>query len=231
MITVIISVFNEMKNAYLPRILAQFKDDSFFEVICVDGGSTDGTVEWIKQQQILVDVLLASTRAARLNHGIQQASSQVVLLHHPRSLIASEGIYWLKKNHQTLTWAGFTHQFDDTHFFLKFISWYSNQVRVKKKNIVYLDHCILINRALIKLDAIPDLAVFEDTALSNALSLQCKPSLLPDVVTTSAIRFLDRGVYKHFLLNQWIKCLYFCKINSKKINQIYERKLNLNQDN
>ncbi len=231
MITVIISVFNEMKNAYLSQILAGFKTHTFFEVLCVDGGSTDGTIEWIQQQGVAVDVLPKSSRAARLNHGIQAANTMVVLLQHPRSIISSEGLLLLKEKHQELKWAAFTHQFDERHYFLKFISWYSNQVRVKRKSIVYLDHCIFINQKFVRLDPIPDLAVFEDTALSNALSSQCKPSLLSAVVTTSAIRFLDRGIYKHFFLNQWIKILYLLKMDSCKINRIYEKKLNLNQEN
>jgi glycosyltransferase involved in cell wall biosynthesis len=231
MITVIISVFNEMKNIYFSKILTQFKADAVFEVMCIDGGSTDGTVAWLKAQQVNVQVLAESTRAARLNFGIQHAKTAAILLQHPRSVISKAGIVWMKQNHETLKWAAFTHQFDDTHFFLKFISWYSNQIRVKKKNIVYLDHCMLINKLLLNIEAIPDLAVFEDTALSIALRKQCEPILRPEIVTTSAVRFLDRGIYKHFLLNQGIKVLYALNINSKKINQIYEKKLNLNQKN
>ncbi len=231
MISVVISVFNESKNPYLLSILEQFKHDTFFELICVDGGSTDGTFEAIKKQGIRVEVLHASTRAARLNLGIQCASAKTILLQHPRSLISDAGIALMKKNDKAFEWAAFTHQFDHAHFFLKFISWYSNEVRVKKKAIVYLDHCMLVKKAYLDAKAMPDIAVFEDTALSEHLRTICQPVLLSDSVTTSAIRFLDRGIYKQFLLNQWIKCLYVLKIDSKKINRLYEKKLNLNQEN
>ncbi|MDF1645456.1 MAG: glycosyltransferase [Legionellaceae bacterium] len=230
-ISVIVSVFNEKNNPYLLKILNQFKADPFFEVLCVDGGSTDGTVAWIKQQGVRVEVLQASTRAARLNLGIELAGSSIILLQHPRSVISDEGLLLLKTQHKKLTWAAFTHQFDESHFFLKFISWYSNQVRVKRKNIVYLDHCMIINRALLQVAAIPDIAIFEDTALSNHLRAQCKPCLLPELVMTSSVRFLKRGIYKQFIMNQWIKFLYFLKVDSQIINRLYERQLNLNQNN
>jgi glycosyltransferase involved in cell wall biosynthesis len=231
MVTVIISVFNEEKNPYLFKILTQFRADPFFEVICVDGGSTDGTLEKIKKQKVCVHELHASTRAARLNLGIACATSETILLQHPRSLISDTGIAFIKKNHERLKWAAFTHQFDDAHFFLKFISWYSNEVRVKKKAIVYLDHCMIVKKAYLDAKVIPDMAIFEDTALSGNLRAMCKPTLLPYVAVTSAVRFLDRGIYKHFLLNQWIKFLYCLNIDSKKINRLYERRLNLNQEN
>ena len=229
MISVIISVFNEMNNPYLPKILKQFKDDILFELICVDGGSTDGTIEWLKAKQINVQVLLGSTRAARLNLGMAQARGETMLLQHPRSCISDDGIVYLKQSNTYPNWAAFTHCFDDAHVFLRFISWYSNAVRVKKKSVVYLDHCILLKKNL--MPQIPDIEIFEDTVLSHQLRLQDKPVLLPYQVTTSAIRFLDRGVYKQFILNQAIKLLYTLRFNPRLINWLYERKLNLNQKN
>ncbi len=231
MITVILSVFNEMNNAYFPQLLAQFEGDNFFQLICIDGGSTDGTLDALKNKSLSVFVLPDSTRAARLNLGIQKATSNAILLQHPRSLITQEGLTFLKSHYRALKWAAFTHQFDTPHWFLKWVSWYSNEVRVKRKKLVYLDHCIFMNKAFLQIAPIPDLAVFEDTALSVALQKQCRPLLLPAIVLTSAVRFLDRGIYKHFLLNQWIKCLYALKVDSQRINYLYERRVNLNQKN
>lgn len=231
MLSVIISMFNEEKNPYFLRILKQFEHDPFFEVICVDGGSHDNTQALVRKHHAKLFVLEHSTRAARLNCGIQHATHAHVLLHHPRSILSSEALSFLKKNHTTLDWAAFTHQFDHAHFFLNYISWYSNQVRVKKKNIVYLDHCMVINKAYLKAPAMPDIAIFEDTALSHNLQGYCKPTLLPYIATTSAIRFLDRGIFKQFLLNQYIKGLYRLGRDPKKINKLYEQHLNLNQTN
>ena len=192
------------------------------------------TEQWIilQKNNMTVHVLPNSTRAVRLNAGIKNATHSQILLHHPRSIISDEGIIFLKKNKKQLHWAAFTHQFDHQHFFLKFISWYSNQIRVKKKKIIYLDHCILLKKECLDNQAIPDIAVFEDTALSMMIqSAGYEPILLPYQVTTSAIRFIDRGIYKQFMLNQWIKCLYHFNYNDRKINRLYERYLNLNQKN
>jgi hypothetical protein len=231
MITVILSVFNEKQNDYLLRILNQFRDDDFFEVVCVDGGSTDGTLEYLRKQNVMVHTLPGSTRAARLTFGVTQARFPILLLQHPRSVISEGGLNFLKKQADQLHWAAFTHQFDYPHFFLKFISWYSNQVRVKKKAIVYLDHCMVLQKKYFDVDAIPDIAIFEDTELSNAINKQCRPVLLPYHVTTSAVRFLDRGIYKQFMFNQCMKVLHYFNYNDRKLNRLYERHLNLNQNN
>ena len=231
MITVIVSVFNEDKNPYLPQILTQFENEPCFELICIDGGSTDNTQALISKHKATLYNLDYSTRAARLNLGILHASHPTILLHHPRSVLSPDALSFLKQHHATLDWAAFTHQFDHPHFFLKFISWYSNHVRVKKKSIIYLDHCMVIKKAYLSKQAIPDIAIFEDTALSYILQSQCEPILLPYTATTSAIRFLDRGIYQQFMLNQLIKSLYRLGVNPKKINRLYEKHLNLNQTN
>lgn len=228
-ISVILSCFNERDNPYFSKIIQQFNSPNY-DLIVVDGGSTDGTVEWLKTYQIRPIILPHSTRGARLNHGIERANSDSILLQHPRSLIDAQGLEYLAQHASGLDWAVFTHRFDHNHMLLKYISWYSNKVRVERKHITYLDHCIFLKRALLT-KPIPDIAIFEDTALSYILQQHAKPIRLPHYATTSAIRFLDRGVFRQFLTNQWVKCLYHAKINPKKINAIYEKRMNLNQKN
>jgi len=224
-------MFNEEKNPYLKQILTQFENEPYFELICVDGGSTDNTQALVCKHHALLYILEHSTRAARLNLGIHQATHPHVLLYHPRSLLSPDALEFLKTEPVLPHWAAFTHRFDHAHFFLKFISWYSNHVRVQKKNIVYLDHCMVINKAYLNAEPMPDIAIFEDTALSCLLQAHCTPRLLPQIATTSAIRFLDRGIFKQFFMNQLIKGLYRLGRDPQKINKLYEQHLNLNQHN
>lgn len=230
MISVIISCFNEAENPYFSKIIEQYAKYSLFDLLFIDGGSTDSTLDILQAKNLRYHELKASTRAARLNFGIQHAASDYILLQHPRSLISADGLTYIKQTYKGIDWAAFTHEFDNPHFFLKFISWYSNAIRVQKKHITYLDHCIFLNRTLLK-DPLPDIAIFEDTELSYQLRKHTKPTLIKHPVTTSAIRFIDRGILRQFLVNQWVKYLYHRKVSANKINRVYEKRLNLNQRN
>lgn len=231
MLTVIISTFNEDNNPVFYQAVERLTQAEKFEIICVDGGSSDSTLDKLKSYDVEIILLPNSTRAARLNKGVEQAKFTNVLLHHPRSILSNAAIDYLINNNDKNEWAAFTHKFDTKHFFLRFISWYSNNIRVKKKNIVYLDHCILVAKKYLT-QPIPDIAIFEDTALSDILAKQgLTAKLLPHIATTSAIRFINRGIYKQFCMNQFLKMLYKLNFNAQIMNKIYEKKLDLNQKN
>jgi hypothetical protein len=70
--------------------------------------------------------------------------------------------------------------------------------------------------------------IFEDTELSKILLGFAKPVILEQETITSAIRFVNNGIFKQALLNQYLKIAYYRKVSDKKMNKIYENKLNLN---
>ncbi|MEP1870921.1 MAG: glycosyltransferase, partial [Paraglaciecola sp.] len=73
MLTIIIPTLNESKSGYLQKLLDAYKSTAEIEIVCVDGGSLDNTLELIKEAGVrLIETGLAS-RAARLNVGIQEA--------------------------------------------------------------------------------------------------------------------------------------------------------------
>jgi GT2 family glycosyltransferase len=229
-VSVIIPTFNEIKLGFLARILERLATISELEIIVSDGGSTDGTLDLALDFQVNLIKANTSSRAQRLNLGAYEAKAPMLLFHHPRSLLDTKGIEFLKKEGQKLNWGGFTHRFDFDHPLLKFTSWYSNNVRAKISEIYYLDHCIFVKKALFeKVGPIPQVDIFEDTILSLRLKNRGADSrLLPYESLTSAIRFKERGIYKQAILNQFLKWSHYLNVDDKKLNRQYEDKLKLN---
>ncbi len=235
MISVVLPCLNEVRHGYLPHIVENLlAQEGEKELIAVVSPSHDGTLEVLTQfPAIRVIPTVASNRAERLNLGIQASTGAVVLLHHPATLLPpTEALQLIEQTLQTPTvmWGGFRHQFDWDHWLLRFTSWYSNQVRPRWSQILYLDHCIFARRSLLTaIGGIPNMDIFEDTVLSQRLSQQGgAPCLLPATITTSARRFRSRGVYHQALLNQALKAMYHLQIDPRWMNRLYEQKTQIN---
>lgn len=229
MLSIIIPTFNEMGNGYLNKILPMLNQIDGIEVIIVDGHSTDGTVEYINRFSFKLIQVDTTSRGKRLNIGMQNAQGDMILLHHPRSIIEMKGLKHLRDHWEEYYWGGFTHKFDLDHPLLRFTSWYSNYVRADKRNIFYLDHCIFLRSELLEeIGLIPEVDIFEDTELSKKLNKVCEGYRLDYYALTSAVRFEKNGILKHALKNQLLKWKYYFNVDHKKMNQSYEEKVALN---
>jgi glycosyltransferase involved in cell wall biosynthesis len=240
-LSIILPCLNEIRHGYLDRILDNLVNQLVppnceKEIIAVVSASDDGTDLVLenyaaRSPEIQVVRSLAKNRAQRLNEGIAASTGDIILLHHPATLLPEGNALQLIQ--QSLgsggDWGAFCHSFDFAHWLLDFTSWYSNNVRVRQKGIVYLDHCPFINRqVLAEIGNVPDLDIFEDTVLSDRLSKFSKPVMAQGKVITSARRFHQRGIYRHAMLNQLLKMCYHFNIDPSRLNRLYEQKASIN---
>lgn len=228
-ISLIILTHNEMNNQFFKQTLknAQSLCD-IIEVIIMDYDSTDGTKEFIKNNNFIYHSSTSNSRAARLNEAAALATGQMIVFNHPRSVIELKGLKKLSQICDQKIWGGFTHCFDKNQLLLKFTSWYSNQVRAKIRGIIYLDHCIFCSSKLFNTIQFPNVDIFEDTIFTQELNKICAPHLLNYASTTSSIRFVKNGIYRQALLNQILKIGFLLKLDDRQMNKIYELGLNLN---
>jgi len=229
MISVIIPTFNEVSHGRIEKILRTYSKRADVEIICVDSSSTDGTIDIIKKYDVRIINHPTTSRGERLSVGAKAAKNDLIILHHPRSLIDIFAFDYLIENQTDLQWGAFTHEFDYEHPLLKFTSWYSNFVRGDIKGIYYLDHCFYVKKQLLELiDYLPSIDVFEDTILSKRLLKISRPKRLAFKSKTSAVRFLKTGIWHQLILNLWMKILYYLKTDFKVLNKKYEKNFGLN---
>lgn len=228
-VSVVLPTYNEVRHGLLDAILANLERAPWLEVIAVDGGSTDGTLEIIRRfPGIKILETGPANRAHRLNRGAEIAKGEVIFLHHPRSLPEIGALEWLRDNHASVSWGGLTHKFDQDHPLLAFTSWYSNGVRGRLGGIVYLDHCLFVHRRLWHPGLLPEVDVFEDSLLCRGLKRHSKPEILTFLSTTSATRFRKNGLWRQALMNQVAKIAFLAGVPPKLINRIYEHGLDFN---
>ena len=80
LVSVVIPVFNGMP--YLPDALASVEKQDFpnIEVVIVDGGSSDGSVEWLEQSGHEYEVHPSSGAAETWTHATKQSHGEYVML-------------------------------------------------------------------------------------------------------------------------------------------------------
>jgi glycosyltransferase involved in cell wall biosynthesis len=231
LLSIVVPTLNESKTGYLSKILDAYIGVDAIEVICVDGGSQDDTISIIKQSNAQLITTDIGSRAGRGNAGIKHAKFDMVLLHHPRSLVDVEGIKALTNRTSEIRWGAFTHQFSISHPLLNFTSWYSNHIRGGLRGIYYLDHCVFAQKQLLlDVGLLPEIDIFEDTEICVRLKKQANPIRLPFISQTSAVRFQTHGVYRQALKNQYLKWLYYFKRSDKEMNRLYEKGIELNTE-
>lgn len=236
MISIVISTNNEIRNNYLEKILNSIsKQDKNYELIIVDNMSQDWTIEFIKNfkwiKNLKIFKLENSNRADRLNLWLENANWKIVLFHHSVSILPKNILWKIEKsvNFWNLWW-WLSHSFDSNNLILKFTSWYSNNIRWWISNILYLDHCIFVEKKLAeKVWWFPEIDIFEDTIFSRRLKKEWKPIILKDKIVTSKRRFDKRWLFKQIIINQYLKLLFNLKLlNHSKMNKIYEKDLGFN---
>jgi glycosyltransferase involved in cell wall biosynthesis len=233
-ISVVLPCLNELRHGYLPHILQNLQGQrGEKELIAVVSPCQDDTLAVLQATPNLrVMETSVRNRAQRLSVGIDASRGDVVLLHHPATLLpdttALEQIQQAIADPQVV-WGGFRHGFDWSHPLLRFTSWYSNRIRAAWGRVLYLDHCPFARREVLQaIGGVPDMDIFEDTALSQRLQAWGRPCLLPGTVVTSARRFRQRGVYRQAWINQQLKLMYHAGASPEAMNRLYERRSQIN---
>lgn len=212
MISVIIPTFNEEKAlpATLQHLLSQPGD---YEVLVVDGGSTDRTRQVLEEFGFSpnplrltppaprVRLTASKGRALQMNVGAKESRGEWLLFLHADTQLpegALSRLHELTADHSVQA-GGFFHRFSGSDRRLMLISFLDN-FRCARSRIIYGDQAMFIRRPLFeRLGGFPSQPILEDVAFCERLIMVTTPLLLRPPVVTDPRKFIKMGIWRSFL--------------------------------
>lgn len=219
-ISVIIPTFNESGNIKTAIDSAKYIDT---EIIVVDGGSIDDTVEKARESGAHV-ITGPKGRARQQNFGAKRALGKVLLFLHADTLLPEDYTSYVfdALMDKRVAAGAFKFKTDYSHPFMTLVELGAN-IRSKFFNLPYGDQALFLYKTTFNLmDGFPDVAIAEDLYITKKLSSAGKIVIVPIPIVTSGRRWKKRGPIRTWLINTII--LAGCKlgISPKKLKSLYK---------
>lgn len=220
-VSIIIPTLNEEASLESLLIqLAQFSTEVLYEVIVVDGKSTDRTQE-IAQRYCDRVLLTDPGRGRQLNEGASKATGEILWFLHADSRVDRECIpKLLQKISEGVGGGCFQLRFMDSRPTYRIIAWGSN-VRAKWLKSFYGDQGIFVEREVfLKLGGFREIPIMEDREFSCRLRKVVPVCVVEATLETSPRRF-RKGVVRTLLLMQALKLAFFLKVSPQVLVRVY----------
>lgn len=225
MISVIIPVYNEEKEISTLIQTVENRDEEALisEIIVVDGGSADQTVNLATEAGAIVLKSPRKGRSSQMNFGAGHATQSLLYFLHADSHPPPRFTSKIKDKIDQGFGAGcFRLQFDQNHPLLNFYSWFT---RFDMQAFRFGDQSLFIQQDLFnKIGKFrEDLIVMEDNEIVKRIKKRAHFCIMEDSVTTSARKYRDNGYIKLQAVFTFIYIGYHLGIDQKKLVSFYKR--------
>ena len=224
-VSIVIPAYNEAAGigallAYLRQTTA---DEPDLEIIVADGGSTDDTRALARRAGAAVVRSPRKGRAAQLNDGARQATGDILYFLHADTYPPPGFLADLRQARRQGYGSGcYRLAFDHGHWFLRFSAWCT---RLPLLLVRFGDQSLFVQRELFaRVGGFrEDLLVMEDQEMVRRLQAQGAFQVLPRVVTTSARKYLDNGVFRLQAAFALLTGLYWLGLSQPRLVGLYRR--------
>jgi rSAM/selenodomain-associated transferase 2 len=193
------------------------------EVIVVDGGSQDGTVENARERADLV-LCAPQGRAVQMNDGAARASGDVLVFLHADTRLPADAdrliIEGLERSRRI--WGRFDVMIAGKERVLSVIAFFM-RLRSRLTGIATGDQGMFVRRtAFSAVGGFPPIALMEDIALSKALKHMGRPLCLRERVITSGRRWQERGLLRTVVLMWCLRLAFFFGADPDRLARRYD---------
>ena len=218
MISVIIPTFNEEKS--IKQVLQRLSQETTsHEIIIVDGGSSDKTVELASSSAKII--LSEKGRGIQLNEGAKRAKGEILFFLHGDCLIEPGTLLEVERATEKFSGGCLTQAILDSSLFFRFIEWTGN-IRARVYKIFYGDQGIFVRKdVFLKLRGFKSLALFEDIEFSRRLRRKDRSVVLSKHIYTSSRRWRRQGILKTTLKNRLLLTLFYLRFPVSLLSKWY----------
>lgn len=221
--SIIIPVLNE--RHCLPIMFAALRQLGADEVIVVDGGSTDGSREYLHQQASFRVIEAECGRGMQLNAGARIATGDVLLFLHCDCVLPQDSLQEIVRALASDTVAGgcflvrFTEQNPGS---LRLVAWGINS-RSRLTRTGTGDQAIFLRRSVYEaLGGFAAWPLFEDIDLVARIKQRGRFVVLPKSATISARRWLTYGVWRTTLLMYALRAGYYAGVSPFRLKEWFD---------
>ena len=196
-ISVIIPIYNESSNIdKLLELKASLEHNC--EILIVDGGSTDGTIERLEENGFSVKHSPKKGRANQMNYGASLASGDVLWFVHADSKLPPNALALMQEVLERDYKIGCFHLRFDSKNLLMYINALFSNMRVRFRNIAFGDQGIFIRKDLFnQIGGFAPIPLMEDYRLSLDITKKgYKIGMAKGKITTSERRYTQGGRWK-----------------------------------